>query len=722
VADDHRTAAGEHPQLLAGPDAVTVISGGTFVISDESLDVGPGPQGLIARDTRHLARLELRVGGLPAVHLATARMGPDAVRFHGYLASNGAPDPTVEVERTRRVVDGGMHDEIRLLSWAAEPADLVVTLRFGCDFADIFEVRRMGGAELVDGRAEARVLSGGEVEFRSGGLGTRLRLHPAPDAIEADGAEWRVRLERGAPLRLTAAARVAGISPEAADIGVYRRRATRPAATVAADPPDLSRACARSMADLASLTMRDLQDPRRRLIAAGIPWFVALFGRDSLIVSHQMRAFEPGQMLSTLRALAARQGRTVDPGSEEEPGKILHEVRLTERPWLGEGTAAGARPYYGSIDATPLFLMLLGEAWRWGCDRPALAALLPAARAALAWMRGHGDPDGDGLIEYAPRGARSLSNQAWKDSVDAVQHPDGTLAEGPIAMVEVQGYAVRARRELAAVLAGLGHDEEAADLLAEAERLADLVRRRYWIPGGGGRPGFFALALDGAKRPVASVASNMGHLLWCDVPTVEQAGQVARHLTSAAMASGWGLRTLSAEMAGFNPLSYHVGSVWPHDTAIACEGLRRYGLDEAALRLADDLAAASRAFDDALPELFGGHPRGDAAFPIPYPTACRPQAWAAGVPLALVPTLLGLEPRVPEGTIALNPVLPPSIRRLEVRDIPFPSGRLSVALEPGGVRLIAVPPGLAVELRPPAEPLGAQPGPGAVVASSGAAR
>ena len=247
-----RTLVGERPQLLAGPDAVTVISGGTFVISDESLDVGPGPQGLIARDTRHLARA--RRGALPRLPGLGPRARPDG-----------------GVERTRRVVDGGMRDEIWLLSWAAEPADLRVSLAFGCDFADIFEVRRMGGAERIDGRAEARVLAAGEVDSRSGGLGTRLRLHPAPDALGADGADWDLRLERAAPVRLTVAVRVAGISPEAAGIGVDRRRATRPAAAVVGDPPDLARACARSMADLASLTMRDLQDPRRRLVAAGTP-------------------------------------------------------------------------------------------------------------------------------------------------------------------------------------------------------------------------------------------------------------------------------------------------------------------------------------------------------------------------------------------------------------------------------------------------------------------
>ena len=288
-------------------------------------------------------------------------------------------------------------------------------------------------------------------------------------------------------------------------------------------------------------------------------------------------------MIDTLAALAARQGRVTDPGNEEQPGKILHEVRLTPRAWLGEGTIGGARPYFGSIDSTPLFLILYGTAMRWGASRGELLALLPAATAALDWIRGPGDPDGDGLLEYRASGPRSLSNQSWKDSEDAVQFPDGTLAEGAIAMVEVQGYAHRARRELAQVLRHLGHDATADALDAEAAPLRRLIRDRYWIAGPEGGPGYFALALDGGKRRVDSVASNMGHLLWCDVPSQEEAAQVAAHLAGSEMASGWGLRTLSSAMAGFNPISYHVGSVWPHDTALACEGLRRYGLDAAAL-------------------------------------------------------------------------------------------------------------------------------------------
>ncbi len=372
----------------------------------------------------------------------------------------------------------------------------------------------------------------------------------------------------------------------------------------------------------------------------------------------------------------------------------MHQVRFGDRPWLGEGTAAGARPYYGSADSTPLFLIMLGEALRWGASREALTELLPAARAALGWLRGPGDPDRDGLIEYAPTGPRSLANQGWKDSENAVQFADGRLAKPPIAVVEVQGYAYRARRELAAVLAHPGHRAEANDLLAEAEALRELIRRRYWRPGA---PGSFALALDHDKHQVDSITSNMAHLLWCGVPSQQEAEQVAAQLASPAMASGWGLRTFSAEMAGYNPISYHVGSVWPHDTVIACEGLRRYGLDDAVMRLIGDLLDALSIFDDRLPELFGGHHREPSDFPVPYPTACRPQAWAAGVALAIVALCLGLQPDVPAGTVSLNPVLPRGLHRIEVHGIPFPGGELSVAHDGDGTKVIEAPPGLRVE-------------------------
>jgi glycogen debranching enzyme len=467
---------------------------------------------------------------------------------------------------------------------------------------------------------------------------------------------------------------------------------------VHSSPERLSRGCLRSLTDLDALSIPDDRDSSRRLLAAGIPWFVALFGRDALIAGYQARAFRPELMLDTLAALAARQGGRDDPGNGEQQGKILHEVRFGDRPWLGEGTTAGARPYYGSADSTPLFLIMLGEALRWGAPREALVALMPAARAALDWLRGPGDPDRDGLIEYAPTGTRSLANQGWKDSENAVQFADGRLATPPIAVVEVQGYAYRARRELAGVLRHLGERTEAAELDAEAGELRELIRRRYWHPGIGDAPGWFALALDGTKSQVDSIASNMAHLLWCGVPSQHEAEQVGAWLSGPGLASGWGLRTFSDEMAGFNPISYHVGSVWPHDTVIACEGLRRYGLDDTAMGLAGDLLDALAIFDDRLPELFGGHRREPGDFPVPYPTACRPQAWAAGVPLALVTLCLGLRPDVPAGMVSLNPVLPRSLRRLEVHGVPLPGGELSLVHDASGTRLIEVPAGLRVQL------------------------
>lgn len=688
-------------RVLAGPGTITAISGLTFAISDELGDIGPAAQGLIAHDTRHLSRLAVRVNGEPLRHLGAGLIEPEAARFRGYPALlDGGPDAVVEADRLRRVGPHGLDEEITLRSWSAEEVELDLEVTVDCDFADIFEVRRVWSGAAARRRRVSRSPARGEVIFSDPPLSTTIRFSPVPDRLEDGRASWRLTLARRESWTLRISVRATAEPEVEAEpiLGTMPRPAT-PSTAVATDPPDLAHAARIALFDLAALSVRDDLDPCRRLVAAGIPWFVALFGRDSLITSHQARAFEPGLALATLRALAARQGMVVDPGNEEEPGKILHEVRLTRRPWLGEGTAAGARPYYGSIDATPLFLVLLGTAWRWGAAREEIESLLPAARAALGWIRSYGDPDGDGLLEYRPHGPRSLANQAWKDSENAVQFPDGALAHPPIAVAEVQGYAYLARHELARVLAWLGHDEEASDLMDEAARQRELIRSTYWVPGEGGRPGYFALALDGEKRRVDSVASNMGHLLWCGVPSEDEARQVAERLLAPDMASGWGLRTLSSEMAGFNPISYHVGSVWPHDTAIACEGMRRYGLDDPALRLASDLIDAMRSFDHRLPELFTGHARTEADFPVPYPTACRPQAWAAGVALTFVPMLLGLAPRIPEGAISLSPALPPGMRSLEVTGIPFPSGPLSVAVADDGNRVIEAPPGVAIEFR-----------------------
>lgn len=696
--DGGRTAA----RSLTATEPVTLVNSLTFALSDGRGDMGSGPLGLIVRDTRHLSLLRILIGHEPPTHLVTGLASATTAHFHAYASLPGlGPDAPLEIARRRQVLRDGMDEEIALRLWGSEAARVGLVLDIGCDFADIFQVRgmRIDGGHDGPGRAGDAV---GAAELRftdpATSLATHVRFQPPPDALSGDQARWELDLQGGETRTVGVAVRASG-GGGGPDLQLAATAwSTQRPVQVRSDPPVLEQACARSALDRAALAIPDELDPGRRLLAAGIPWFVALFGRDSLIAGHQARAFDPIALRDTLEALAARQGRRDDPANDEQPGKILHEVRLSRRDWLGSGTAGGARPYYGSVDATPLFLILLGEARRWGLGQAAVEALLPAAWRALEWIRGPGDPDGDGLLEYAPLGPRSLRNQSWKDSENAVQFPDGTLAEGPIAMVEVQGYAYRARTELADTLTWLGDDAAGAELREEAERLRVLIRERFWIDGGGGAPGFYAMALDGSKRAVDAVASNMGHLLWCDVPSPDEARQVATHLAGEALASGWGLRTLSSQMRGFNPISYHAGSVWPHDTAIAVEGLRRHGLDEAALALAGDLIDAIAQFDGRLPELFGGHRRTAGDIPIPYPNACRPQAWAAGVPLSLVTTLLGLRPDIPQGRIAIDPALPPNLHALEVRDIRFPGGALSVDVDPRGPRLLSVPSGLVVEI------------------------
>ncbi|MGH3778004.1 MAG: amylo-alpha-1,6-glucosidase [Pseudonocardiaceae bacterium] len=689
--------------VLAGPGTITVIAGLTFAISDERGDMGPGPFGLITDDTRHLSCLQVLLDSEPLRHLGSGLVSPAVARFRGYATlSDRLPDAPVECERLRQLSPGRMVETLTLRCWTPDPVDLLLSIQLDSDFADIFQVRRLAGDPRVQSSGMPVRGSSGCLRFESTGTprATSVQLDPPPEVVDQSAAQWNVWLSRDQPwvLQIEVGAHRGTGNEERTPIRPRSETAGRPDVDVHSLPERLTRGCRRSLTDLDALSIPDDRNGSRRLLAAGIPWFVALFGRDVLISSYQARAFRPELMLDALAALAARQGRVSDPGNEEQPGKILHEVRFGDRPWLGEGTTGGARPYYGSADSTPLFLIMLGEALRWGAPREALTELLPAARAALGWLRGPGDPDRDGLIEYTPTGPRSLVNQGWKDSENAVQFADGTLATPPIAIVEVQGYAYRARRELAAVLAHLGHRTEADDLVADAEQLRELIRRRYWQPGADGAPGSFALALDHDKRQVDSITSNMAHLLWCGVPSQQEAEQVAMHLASPAMASGWGLRTLSEEMAGYNPISYHVGSVWPHDTVIACEGLRRYGLDDVAMRLAGDLLDALAIFDDRLPELFGGHRREPDDFPVPYPTACRPQAWAAGVPLAIVALCLGLQPDVPAGTVSLKPVLPRGLHRIEVHGIPFPSGDLSVTYDGDGVKVIETPPGLQVEL------------------------
>jgi glycogen debranching enzyme len=403
--------------------------------------------------------------------------------------------------------------------------------------------------------------------------------------------------------------------------------------------------------------LRLLVDPGpgegERYVAAGIPWYDTLFGRDSIITSLQLLPIRPQVAADTLSILARLQATAHDAWRDAEPGKVLHELRTGEMALANE---IPQTPYYGSVDSTPLFLVLLSEYERWTADLALVDRLWPHALAALEWIDQSGDLDHDGFVEYSRRSERGLINQGWKDSADAIRWADGRLAEGPIALVEVQGYVFQARRGMARLARRRGDAAMAERLEASAEDLRTRFEAAFWLEG----PATYALALDGDKRAVDSVTSNAGHVLWSGLASPERAAGVAASLTGPDLFSGWGIRTLSAAMAGYNPISYHIGSIWPHDNAICATGLWRYGFGDEASRVAGALLEATQYFRDArLPELFCGFDRSSSPYPVPYPVACSPQAWAAGATFQLVEAMLGLAPDAANHELELrNPMLP----------------------------------------------------------------
>ena len=407
------------------------------------------------------------------------------------------------------------------------------------------------------------------------------------------------------------------------------------------------------------------------LPAAGLPWFMALFGRDSLLTSYQALPFVPELAATTLRALAARQASEVDDFRDAEPGKILHELRFGELTYFRERPQS---PYYGSADATPLFLILLDEYERWTGDRDLVQALEQPARAALAWIENYGDRDGDGYLEYERRNQQSgLENQCWKDSWNSIVHPDGSLASLPRGTCELQGYAYDARRRTARLAREVWCDESwARQLDDDAAELRRRFNKDFWLDD----EQYFALALDGQKQPVRTITSNPGHLLWSGIVDGHRVDAVTSRLMGEDLFSGWGVRTLAAGQPAFNPLEYHNGTVWPHDNSLIAAGLARYGKHDEAARIAHAVLDAARSFDYRLPEAFAGYPRTDTGFPVPYPTACSPQAWASGTPLLLLSVLLGLDPTSAAGTTGKH--VPQAMGRICLRNVRTATGPVTV--------------------------------------------
>jgi len=683
-------AADERTPVEAPGASVTVVAGNSFLICTPEGDILPGgAQGYFAGDTRLVSALRLRVSG------STPRLLVDELDGQEVRSVSTVGDPTrPDLMVTRSTLLGDrLTVTVTLEGLTADPVDTVVELNVAADFADLFDVKR--GERPRAGFVGAGPSNGALVlAYESQGFRRGLRVScDRPCEVLRDGisvpltvpghGETTVRFELRPEAALDTPLAASGFGP----VDPARWEASRP--RLQAEPEELEDIWLRSCEDLGTLLLAEPGREDRPIVAAGSPWFMALFGRDSLITSWSALLLGPALCLGTLRALAERQGTRYVPGSAEEPGRILHELRAGEVVLRPDGWGA---VYYGSVDATPLFVMTLTELWRWGGPSDELAALLPAAERAVAWILGDGDPDRDGLVEYGgtrPPGVAALANQAWKDSDDAVRHADGSIAEGPIAMVEVQGYCHAALLGLAELREAFGTGDP--DPLRErAARLAEAIEERFWMDD----EDCYAMALDGEKRPVRSVSTNPGHLLWTGTVRGERARRLAARLMAEDMFTGFGLRTLSATNPAYNPLSYHCGSVWPHDSAIVAAGMLRAGCVREGQAVARAVLDAARAFGGRPPELFGGFSSKRFSRPVPYPTSCSPQAWASASPLLLVRALLGLEPDVPHGRVVVDPHLPTGWE-IDLRRIPVGTDRLDLHAR-GDTLVAAEAAGLAV--------------------------
>ncbi len=694
---------GEVSALDHSGDLVTLVEGSTFCLSDRAGDIKGGTQGLFFLEARLLSRFVLLLDGDLSQCLAVAQDAAYAAAFvtRGKPA-NGAADSDLLVLR-RRYVGQGLREDLELRNAGRRETRVRVDLLVRADFAHVFEVKqdRLSGAPdgppddaaVVDGDSLLLVESGHERRRT-----VRLKFTGAP-VLSADRATWQVTLAPGArwrgcisvsvavesgpvPARYTCDASVEESLP-AQRLHMWRVTAAR----IETDDFHQRRTLDRTVADLGSLRIFDSDHPDFPVVAAGSPWYMTLFGRDSLLTGWMALLIDPDLAFGSLETLARLQGTRVDPTNDEQPGRILHEVRTSSPPDL---SMAQSDLYYGSIDATPLFVMLLAEVHRWGLYPDRVRALLPAADRAINWMHTYGDRDGDGYLEYERSSPNGLLNQGWKDSADGVTFADGRMPAPPIALCEVQGYAYAAYLGRAELADAYGEPEVARDCRARAGALRAAFNRDFWLPGAG----YYALALDGAKRPVDALASNMGHCLWTGIVDVEHAAAVADHLMSPEMFSGWGVRTLATTMSAYNPLSYHNGSVWPHDSAIAVAGLARYGFMPQAQRVAKAIALAADSFGGRLPELFAGLASDELSVPVSYPSSCSPQAWAAAAPLLILRSLLKLDPDLPHGRLHLAPALPRGSGRLTVHGMRMSSARVDVIVAQGHAVVSGLPDGV----------------------------
>jgi glycogen debranching enzyme len=686
--------------------SVRINHGATFMVTDRHGAIPPEPEGdfgLYSSDTRYLSRHEVRVNGKRPDSVASVRLSFRQARWH--MVADNIADPSGDMREARVAITidrlislRQMHEELTLHTYARTPVTVLLEIVLESDFADLFEVRfrswqrrsdlntRWVGLNALESRYQnkdfvrrclVRALPGNvEITYANGSLRFPVDLTP--------GKEWKVGLQydlltddHALPALRTGSVFAAGEADPMAQAHAWQTSVSQ----IEPGDPRLRFAYERAIEDFAALRLheQDLSSDHW-MPAAGLPWFMALFGRDSLIASLQAMVAQPAVAIGTLENLAAWQSDVDDPERDAEPGKIPHELRVGE--WAHFGIVPH-RPYYGTADATPLYLVLLAEQYRWLGDPEALARFKPVAERCLDWIDRFGDRDGDGFQEYAPRTPKGYRNQAWRDAHDGVLDETGAFPELPIAISEMQAYVFGAKSRMAALFEAWGDGKRADRLRQEAADLRKRFIDKFWLD----QQGELAFLLDGKKRAVSTVVSNSGHCLWMGILDEERGRAAGRRLMQPDMFSGWGVRTLSVDHPSYDPHSYQRGSVWPHDSVIAAAGMRRYGLVEEAWTILDGLLGAVMCFEDIqMPELFGGLPKREFAVPVPYRNANVPQAWAAGSVLQMVRILLGLEPDMPARRIYIDPALPPWCSHLELRKLRLGERevRLSVRREAGG--------------------------------------
>jgi glycogen debranching enzyme len=688
--------------LLDSVEMLALIQGSTFFAATRQGDLMPpgAPHiGLFYQDTRFLSQLELLVNSQKPLVLSCTTVDADSSRVEltvrGSSTSNDTldiPVNTVYLHREQLLASDSFYDRLEIENFHDGEVTLSVELRFAADFMDIFQVR--GLMRHKSGCYYQPDVQDSSVCFPYIGLDGRSRIadlyfSPKPQKLEANCAVWQCRLAPHGTARLatTVAMQVEDrlnaprrLAAQVSTFGEVRARS-------AVRHQDWQQACTRFRSDndifdaLLRTSIEDfyalrMPEPAGTAVAAGVPWFAALFGRDSLLSSYETLILNPELANGTLRVLASYQGTERNDERDEDPGKILHERRSSEMTATNE-VAFGRS--YGSVDSTPLFLILAHEYFRWTGDEVLLRELKQPLIAAARWILDYGDLDGDGLIEYCRRNPKGLFNQGWKDSGDANRHADGKIAQPPVALVEVQGYAAHALAGASELLSRLGEEELAGRATARSEEIHELIEKHFWLED----RRYYAMALDRDKNPLRVNGSNPGHLLFARAISRERALQITDRLLDPGLFSGWGVRTLSSEESYFNPMSYHCGSIWPHDNALIGYGMARYGFREEAGRMFQSLYDAALHFHDyRFPELFCGVERRMKAEPVHYPVSCSPQGWAAGAPFLLLTGLLGLRPSVENDELAIvDPSLPPFLNMLRVENLRIGSSRIALVFE-----------------------------------------